>query len=238
MRRREARRDSATTPGPWPAAAPGSARRAPLRCPTAPRRSRPCPARQVGVGRPGREDVRLPRHGLVGESKDRPCPEEVSLELDLDSELLPAFALHPFDEVLARLDPAAGRPPDAFGKVRLSDQRQPVAVEHEQCHIVAPGRVVGDHRQLRVADVRVPVEERRLAELLPHFRQDSLVDVHYNRRRSSRSSSGPPTSRSAACPRSVGASSETTATRTATSSPSSERNASRSVSSSPAYSAR
>ena len=106
-----------------------------------------------GGGR--REDVRLPGHGLVREAEDGAGPDEVALELDLDPELLAALAEHACDEVLARLDAAPGRPPDALREVRLADQRQSLAVEDEQRHVVPPRRVVRDHRQLGIADLPV-----------------------------------------------------------------------------------
>src|SRR5207302_888348 len=87
---------------------------------------------EVLAGGDCREHVRLPGNRLVSEAEDRPCPHEIPLELDLDAELLSALANHAGDEVLVRLDAAPGRPPDALRKVRLADQRQPVAVEDEQ----------------------------------------------------------------------------------------------------------
>jgi hypothetical protein len=122
--------------------------------------------------------MRLPGHGNVCEPEDGSRADEVAVELDLDAELLAGLADDTGDELLTGLDAAAGRAPDALREMGLADQRQPLAVEHEQRHVVTARRAVHDHRQLRVAHLAVPVEQGRLAELLPDASQDSLVDVH------------------------------------------------------------
>ena len=52
-----------------------------------------------------------------------PCPrlDEVAAKLDVETGLLERLPHGPGDEVLAGLDPAAGRAPHACGEVRLAD---------------------------------------------------------------------------------------------------------------------
>ena len=187
----------------------------------------------VGISRRG-EDVRHPRHRLVGEAKHRLRSHEVALQLDGRAQLLEALADDALDEVLADLDASAGRPPDARLEVRLADQREPVPVRDEQRDVVAAARAVRDERELRIGDLALPPQDGRLAVALADGREHRFVDVRHNRARTAASPSGPSTTRSAADPSSAGPSSDATAMRTASSRPSRPRKASRSVVSSPA----
>ena len=95
-------------------------------------------ARACARGRPGRRSGRRlsPRRGSASARLSTPSSSRASRTT-------------PATKSSSGLDAAAGRSPDALGEVRLADQRQPVAVEHEQRHVVAAGGVVGDHRPAR-----------------------------------------------------------------------------------------
>ena len=86
----------------------------------------------------GEEDVRAPVEPRRPVDEARPRLDEVALELDAEPGLLERLALYRLDEVLARLDPAAGRPPDARGEGCLRISAQPIAVEDEERDVVQP----------------------------------------------------------------------------------------------------
>ena len=129
-------------------------------------------------GRAREEDVRPPRDvvGLVEEA--RLGRDEVALELDVQAGLLERLSLHARFEVLSFLDPAARRTPDPRLEVRLTDQREPLAVEDEERDVVHPLRVVGRHRMLALADLALPLEPRGLPVALTQPREDLFGQMH------------------------------------------------------------
>src|SRR3954453_6766517 len=126
-------------------------------------------------------------------------------------------------ERLAGLAPAARRPPDPGLEHRLANQHDPLAGDDEERHVVQPARVVRDEAVLDLGDLPLPREPDRLAEAGAERREHRLVDVHYRRRRSSTSPSGPWTTAAAGRTSSSGPSADATATRTDSSRPSSAR---------------
>ena len=114
-----------------------------------------------------------------GSRTSRRRVDEVALELDAEAGLLERLAHRAGGEVLARLDAAARRPPDAVGELRLADQRDPLArIEDEERHVVRARRVVGRERVLALGDVAAPGQLDRVAVALPERREDLVRDVH------------------------------------------------------------
>src|ERR671930_1018012 len=130
----------------------------------------------VGAGR--QEDVCSPRHLVRLEEKAGFGDDEVALQLDPQAGLFERLAPDAFDEVLAGLDATAGRSPDPGLELRLADQREAVAVEDEERHVVHPLRVVGREGMLPLADLAFPLEESRLSVPLSQRLEDGFRHVH------------------------------------------------------------
>src|SRR6185503_17199832 len=56
-----------------------------------------------------------------------------------------------------------------------------IGIEDEERHVVRAFRVVRRERVLVLADLTLPLEDRRLSELLPQRREDGVGDVHDQR---------------------------------------------------------
>ena len=93
--------------------------------------------------------MRSPVHSRRAEREPRVCVDEVPVERDRQAGLLERLPGRTRREILAALDAASGRTPDARGERWLADQGEAFGrVEDEQRDVVTADRVVGRERVL------------------------------------------------------------------------------------------